>query len=276
MLSELFRSGKKEESLDRDVLLELLTRDAFKLEEEERNILVDVLALQDRVAREIMVPRLDMITLNENDSCDRLIGVVAKHGHSRFPLVAGDADTVVGIVYAKDFLGKSAAELKEKRLRECKREAFFVPETKKVLELLRDFQLRRIHLAIVVDEYGGVSGLVSMEDILEMFVGDIQDEYDNEEQQIKKVRKNLYNLDARISVAEANEHCGAALPEDMADTMGGLFMELFGSVPEKNEYILHQGHKLRVLSMDGNRINRMQLTVPAGKGRRTPKAGSNQ
>ena len=262
MIGDIFKSSgkKKGEKYDRSMLITLLENNTFSLEENERILLLNALDVQNRIAREIMIPRIDMITVGVNDTFDKVLQSVKKHGHSRLPLIGEDADAVIGVIYVKDLLH---LDKKGKKLDKLCHDAYFIPETKPVIDLLEDFKSKRIHMAIVADEYGGVSGLVSMEDILEMLVGDIQDEYDNEAEQIVKVRKNIYNIDARISIDELNNQIGSLLPEDIVDTLGGLFMELFGSVPERNDHIFHDGYKLRVLQVADNRINRLQLTLPS-------------
>jgi magnesium and cobalt transporter len=251
-------------------LRDVLEKDRYGLGPEERRLMLNSLEIHERVVREIMVPRIDMITVQAADGVDGLIKAVRSFGHSRIPLVADDAESVIGILLAKDFLGMDQKERRETRLQDRCKPAFFVPETKNTFDLLRDFQMMRTHLAIVSDEYGGVSGLVSMEDLLEVIVGDIQDEYDREEEQVIKVRKNMFNIDARLAVESLNGICRADLPLDLAETVGGLFLEVHGAAPEKNAVVTCNGHRLRVLAVDGNRINRLQLTLPAVPAPRRP------
>ena len=263
MISEFFKSSfsKRSGKPDRDTLKEMLNSGEFNIEDTERDMLLNVLDVKDKIVREIMLPRIDMVTVQSTQSINKIITTILDKGHSRLPLIGENKDTVEGIIYAKDLLKLYKKKLNKIDIKDFIRKPFFVPETKKVLDLLKDFQVKKIHLAIVIDEYGGVSGLVSMEDILEEFVGEIQDEYDNEKESIVKIRKNIYNLDAKIAVDFVNSSCRINLPEDLADTMGGLFMELFGSIPEKNNSVHYKKHKLRVISVDGNRIIRLQLTI---------------
>lgn len=273
MLADLFRSAgsKKGEVQDREILVRMLHQGEFLLDERERLLLLNVLEVQGRIVREIMVPRIDMITVQETQTPSDVIRLVKKHGHSRLPLIGEDADTVTGVIYAKDFLSEDARLLKSKPLSTLAKEPFFVPETKKVLDLLDDFRTRHIHLAIVVDEYGGVSGLVSLENILEMFVGDIQDEYDAEQEPVTKIAANRYLLDARLGVDVVNQQCGTTFPEGQADTIGGLFLELHGTVPVQGEIVQWESCRLTASRVRENRIEKVELAVP-GK-RRSEKKG---
>lgn len=257
MLGELFRQ-KKGESPDRDALRELLESGIAELDGSVAKILLNVIDLQDWVVREIMVPRIDMVTVLEGSTRDEVLETIRRYGHSRIPVIAGDADTVIGILYAKDLLTEETPK-KGAGIRALSREVFFVPETKPVLALLNDFRSRRIHLAIVVDEYGGVSGLVSLEDILEIFVGDILDEYDDDQVTIKKTRRGEWSIDPRETVYNVNQACGSSLPADQADTLGGLFMELYGSLPEKGAFVSSAGYRISVLALRDNRILRLHL-----------------
>lgn len=246
---------------NREQLRQMLRERRFGLVESERTLLLNVLDVHNTIVREIMVPRIDMISVGVTEGVAGVIEKVKKYGHSRLPLIGEDQDTVLGIIYAKDFIGRDTRSLKGKSLVKMGRQAIFVPETKRIFDLLEEFRQQRMHIAIVVDEYGGVSGLVSLEDVLELFVGDILDEYDNEETPFVRSSRNSWNIDARISVHEVNIETGANLPEDMADTLGGLFLELFGAVPRRRESVLCRGHRLRVHSLQENRIIRIQLVL---------------
>jgi len=258
LLGELFRP-KKDADLDRDSLREILSSDELDVARDVRRIMLNVLDVHDRVVREIMVPRIDMKTVSEKSGLDEVIETVRKCGHSRIPLIAGDADSVVGILYARDFITETLQK-EEVDLKKRSRDVFFVPETKGVLDLFDDFRKRRIHIAIVVDEYGGVSGLVSMEDILESLVGDIRDEYDSDRDSIIKEGRSGWSVDAREAVSVVNEQCDTLFPEDQADTIGGLVLELFGSLPSQGETVSSSGYRLKVLRIKENRIQRIHLS----------------
>lgn len=255
------RTDRAQLAANREQLRQMLREKRFGLVESERTLLLNVLDVHDTIVREIMVPRIDMITVGVKEGPAGVIDKVKKYGHSRLPLIGEDQDTVLGIIYAKDFIGRDTRSLKDKSLVKMGRQAIFVPETKRIFDLLEEFRQQRMHIAIVVDEYGGVSGLVSLEDVLELFVGDILDEYDNEETPFMRSSRNTWSIDARMSVHDVNTETGADLPEDMADTLGGLFLELFGAVPRRRESVTCRGHRLRVHSLRDNRIFRIQLVV---------------
>lgn len=263
MLTDLFRSAstRKYEKADRDQLIQMLEQGEILLDERERRLLLNVMEVQGKIVREIMVPRIDMITVQEQQTAEDVIRLVRKHGHSRLPLIGEDADTVTGIIYAKDFILDDFKSIKRKSLKSLSKEPYFVPETKKVLDLLDDFRLRHIHLAIVVDEYGGVSGLVSLENILEMFVGDIQDEYDEEKEQVKKLSRRKFLLDARMGVDLVNQQCQSSFPEGQADTIGGLFLELKGTVPDQNDTVEWENYRLKAVKVKENRIETIELFI---------------
>jgi CBS domain containing-hemolysin-like protein len=254
---------------DREQLRAMLRGKRVPLEESERTLLLNVLEVHDTIVREIMVPRIDMITVNVKEGPGGVIEKAKKFGHSRLPLIGEDQDSVLGIIFARDFLAYDLRSKREKPLIKMCRPALFVPETKRVFDLLEEFQKQRMHMAIVVDEYGGVSGLVSLEDVLELFVGDILDEYDNEKTPFIHTQRNVWNIDARASVHDVNTETNADLPEDQADTIGGLFLELFGSVPKRRETVIWNTCRLRALSIRDNRIIRVQLTFLDTPGRNT-------
>lgn len=237
-----------------DVLKEFLLSVNSDFHSETVRMLLSVVELNDRVVREIMVPRLDMISIDKDNSRNVAIKKIRASGHSRLPIIENDSDSVIGILYAKDFIGVSP----KKTILDMARKPFFVPETKPVLDLLCDFRDKRIHIAIVVDEYGGVSGLVSMENIFEIIVGDIQDEHDKEGDAIKKVAGG-YKIDARSSVKDINLECKTGFPEDIADSMGGVFLEVFGSVPTKGDEIKIGKFVLSVEKMNNNAITFLML-----------------
>jgi CBS domain containing-hemolysin-like protein len=261
--------AKNNPIVKREQLRRLLAEEKLDLVETERMLLLNVLDVHNTIVREIMVPRIDMVSVGVQEGPASAIEKAKKFGHSRLPLIGEDQDSVLGIIFIRDFLestprvkGGQTAK-KERPLTRMCHPALFVPETKRVFDLLKEFQKERVHIAIVVDEYGGVSGLVTLEDILELFVGDILDEYDTEAKPIIHSERNIWSIDARMGVHDVNAETGAALPEDQADTIGGLFLELFGTVPKRRESVVWNGHKLVALSIRDNRILRVQLTLLA-------------
>ena len=264
MIGKTLRKKKADRAqlaASREQLRQMLREKRIGLVDSERDLILNVLEVHDTIVREIMVPRIDMVTIGVGEGPRGVIDKVKKYGHSRFPLVGEDQDTVLGIIYAKDFLAIDPRPKKDRPLTKMCRQAIFVPETKRVFELLEEFRQQRMHIAIVVDEYGGVSGLVSLEDILELFVGDILDEYDNEEKPFIRTGHGVWSIDGRISVHDVNAETGAGLPVDQADTIGGLFLDIYGTVPARRESVAVAGHRLRVLAVRDNRILRVQLAL---------------
>jgi len=209
-----------------------------RLEEEERKMIKHIIDFGDTTVREIMVPRIDMVCAPVNSTPKQIIELIKTHGHSRIPIYEGRVDNVVGILYAKDLLltiGENGSDNID--LRKIARRPYFVPESKLVNELMQEFRRERVHIAIVVDEYGGVAGLVTMEDILEEIVGEIQDEYDREERPIVQISENVWLVNGRVSIDEVEEELGIEIPYDEADTIGGLVYSIVGGIPKPGEKV---------------------------------------
>ena len=225
------------------------------LEKGEREMIYSIFHFGDTLCREIMIPRIDMLALEITTSLEDAIQALSQSGHSRVPVYEETVDNIVGLLYAKDLLkvrreGQSLAEI-----RNLLRPPYFVPEAKKVDELLDEMQGRRIHVAIVVDEYGGVAGLVTLEDIVEEIVGEIRDEYDQgEEQLFTEVGPDEYVFNARIDLDEFNELMGSHITKDIADTLGGLIYGLVGQVPVGGETVEVEDLTLKVEHVIGRRI----------------------
>jgi len=184
------------------------------------------------------VPRIDMVCAPVDSTPKQIIELIKTHGHSRIPIYEGRVDNVVGILYAKDLLltiGENGSDNID--LRKIARRPYFVPESKLVNELMQEFRRERVHIAIVVDEYGGVAGLVTMEDILEEIVGEIQDEYDREERPIVQINENVWLVNGRVSIDEVEEELGIEIPYDEADTIGGLVYSIVGGIPKPGEKV---------------------------------------
>lgn len=217
----------------------------------EEALLEAVSDFAEKVVREVMVPRTDMTAIEDTASVADAIAMIAETGVSRIPLYHETIDDVRGVLYAKDLLTASCAG-KDANLQELAREPYFIPETKPVEELLRDLR-SRTHIAIVADEYGGTSGLVTLEDLLEEIVGDISDEYDVEEPLLTDLGDGCYRVDARLPVDDLNELFGMDLDTD-ADSVGGLFTEVAGHIPEQGESVEFEGVRLTVTQLEGTRI----------------------
>ena len=242
---------------DRDQLLELLQSSY------ERNLMdADALAMIEGVlqvselqARDIMVPRAQMDVVDISDTPEEFLPKVIESGHSRFPVVGENKDDVIGILLAKDLLRYYAGH--ESNVRDMLRPAVFIPESKRLNVLLKDFRRARNHMAIVVDEYGGVAGIVTIEDVLEQIVGEIEDEYDFDETeaQILLDRNGLYRVKAQTSIEDFNATFGTEFSDDEYDTIGGLLLNRFGRLPKRSEEIELDGLRFRVQRADSRRLH---------------------
>jgi CBS domain containing-hemolysin-like protein len=243
--------------------------EASALQESEREMIVNILEMDDTVAREVMVPRIDMVTLPVDSSVQQALETIIAVGHSRIPVYDGEIDVIVGLLYAKDLLQCMRDHRSEADLRALLRPAYFVPASKKVDDLLREMQLQRIHLAMVVDEYGGIAGLVTIENIIEEIFGDIRDEYDvNEAQLFQAVSDDSYLFDSRLDLETLSKLLDVDLTEEDADTLGGLIYAYLGRVPTQGESIDLAGWQFTVMSLKGRRIGQVRadrLPPPAAE-----------
>ena len=224
--------GKKQERSARIV-------DHDELNLEEKDMIRGIVALSETAVKEVMVPRIDVVFLDENTGHKDLILKITETGHSRFPVFTDTIDNVTGILYAKDLL-RYFIKKEELEIKQIVRKPYFVPETMKLDALLKELKQRRVHIAIVVDEYGGVSGIVCMEDIIEEIVGDIQDEFDNEQDDILEIEKNIYLCRARLNIEDLNDELGISLPDEEYDTLGGFVFDLFGKIPVRFEKVSYE------------------------------------
>jgi magnesium and cobalt transporter len=223
-----------------------------------------VLRVDDLHVRDIMVPRSQMVVLERDSGPDKLLPQVIESGHSRFPVIGDDRDQVVGILLAKDLLRNFAEGATGSfDIREVLRPAAFVPESKRLNVLLKEFRASRNHMAIVVDEYGGVSGLVTIEDVIEEIVGEIADEYDTDEDQtIRKEGDRQFAVLALTRVQEFNAYFGTRFSDEEYDTIGGLVMHQFGRLPRRGEAVSMDGIEFKVLRADRRRIDQLRVTTP--------------
>ncbi len=219
-----------------------------------------IAGMVDRAVREIMVPRIDMVVAEDDATVDDVLRLVMERGFSRIPLYEESIDNIVGVVHAKDLLQFLADGQRPNSLREIARPPYFVPEGKRVDELLTDLREHRVHLAIVVDEYGGTAGLVTIEDVLEEIVGEIQDEYDREEATVEPVSDTEAIMDARVSLDELNELFGLQIEGEDYDTVGGFVYHQLGRMPAPGDEVRAGGLELRVLSVLGRRIKKVRVT----------------
>jgi magnesium and cobalt transporter len=255
------------EPQDRQQLLEILreARTRGLLEADALQMLEGVLEVSDLHVRDIMVPRAQMVFVRRDDPASRILPTVVESGHSRFPVMDQDRDDIVGILLAKDLLRLCSGEMRERfDIREFMRPAAFVPESKRLNVLLKEFRGSRNHMAIVVDEYGGVAGLVTIEDVIEQIVGEIDDEFDVEDDQnIRKEAERLFLVRGVTRIEEFNEYFGARLSEEEGfETVAGLLMKHFGRLPRRGESANIDGFEFRVTRADRRRIDALRV-VPS-------------
>jgi CBS domain containing-hemolysin-like protein len=229
------------------------------IEEEEKELIHSIFEFGDTLVREVMVPRPDIVAAPMESSMRDVLDLVLRHGYSRIPVYRGSLDEIEGIVYAKDLLRHLHAGKENVPLDKIMRTPFFVPETKKIDELLREMQARRVHIAIVTDEYGSVAGLVTIEDLLEELVGEIADEYDRDEPQIEPVDDRTYRVSGRISIDELDELLEVDLPKDEWDTVAGLMYGLLGSVPTQGETVSYGNLEFVAEQVQGRRIAKVLI-----------------
>jgi hemolysin (HlyC) family protein len=219
-----------------------------------------VLAVADMQVRDIMVPRAQMVFIERDELPDKIVELVVESGHSRFPVIGEDRDQILGILLAKDLLRLQIEGGESFEIREYMRPVVFVPESKRLNVLLKEFRLSHTHLAMVVDEYGGVCGLVTIEDVIEQIVGEIGDEHDVEDDQtIRRESEHEFTVRALTSIAEFNRYFGTAFSDEEYDTIGGLLMQEFGRLPRRGETIQIGDLEFRILRADRRRIDQLRV-----------------
>ena len=255
-------------SVTEDELRKLLdaSQEEGVLEVDERKLIDSIFQFREKLAREIMVPRIDILALNVNTPVLDAVDAMLKSGFSRVPVFQESVDNIIGILYVKDLLRLCREGKQEGTLQDKLRPVYFVPETKKADELLTEMQHRRIHIALVVDEYGGVAGLVTLEDIMEEIVGEIQDEYDQSEEQIyEQINDGEFVFQARIDLDDFNEIMDSDIPKDEAGTLGGLIYSKIGRVPKGGEVIQADDILLTVEQVTGKRIRKVKAQRTSNK-----------
>jgi CBS domain containing-hemolysin-like protein len=230
------------------------------IEEEEKDLIHSIFEFGDTLVREVMVPRPDMVSAPVGSTLRDVMDLILRRGFSRIPVYRDSVDDIVGVVYAKDLLRHLHAEKADTPLHKMMRDPYFVPETKKVAELLREMQRKRVHIAIVLDEYGSVSGLVTIEDLLEEIVGEIADEYDREEPQIVTLGEDRYRVNGRLSIDDINDLLDVDLPHDEWDTVAGLMYGLLGAVPTQGETVSYENLDFTAERVQGRRIAKILIT----------------
>ena len=230
------------------------------IEREERQLIHHIIEFGDTIVREVMVPRPDMVAVEARATVDDALEVALSAGYSRIPVYELGIDDILGIIYTKDLMRAVRDGKADEPVRELVRTANFVPETKRVAELLPEMQKQKAHMAIVVDEHGGVAGLVTLEDLIEELVGEIQDEYDVEEPPIEHLSDDELSVDARLPIDELGELLDVDFPEGDYDTVGGLLLDLLGHVPAEGESVDFNGYRLTAEKVMGRRIGRVRIS----------------
>ena len=259
---------KEEKPFDTEEELEILAElgeERGSLEEEESDMIRSIIKFDDKTVREIMTPRVDMSALASSSSIDNAMDLISKKQFSKIPLYKENIDEITGVVYAKDLAPYLIGSRPNINLQSISREAYFVPEQKPIDDLLNDFKEKKISLAIVVDEWGGTSGLVTLEDIVEEVMGEIRDPYDIEKSPVSEHNDGSYIVDGKISIYDLEEEIeGMSFPEDRDyDTLGGLILDKLEDIPKEGETITHDNWMIKVLNLNGNRITKVQITKNA-------------
>ncbi|AWH87696.1 CNNM family magnesium/cobalt transport protein CorC [Limnobaculum parvum] len=246
-LVELIRDSEQNELIDPDT----------------RDMLEGVMDIAEQRVRDIMIPRSQMITLKRNQPLEECLDVIIESAHSRFPVISEDKDHIEGILMAKDLLPFMSKDSQPFTIDQVLRPAVVVPESKRVDRMLKEFRSQRYHMAIVIDEFGGVSGLVTIEDILELIVGEIEDEYDDvEDRDVRQLSRHTFTVRALTPIEEFNEVFSTNFSDEEVDTIGGLVMQAFGHLPSRGEIISIEGYQFKVAMADSRRIIQVHVTIP--------------
>jgi CBS domain containing-hemolysin-like protein len=235
---------------------------APRLEEEKRELMHSIFEFGETTAKEVMVPRIDMIMAEAQTPRREVLRLIAEHGHSRIPVYDESVDRIIGVAHVRQLVQDGSLEGDERPIREFVREVLFVPEVKKIDELMREFQEKKSHLAIVVDEYGGTSGMVTLEDVLEELVGEIEDEWDREEKLVEKLANGTWRVAGKIDIDDLNEELNLQLPTENSDTLGGFVYELAGRVPSQGEVVEWQSLRFVIERVHRQRIVRVRILPP--------------
>ena len=261
-IKEWFAEFFSGEPADRLELRESL-RDAADrqlVDADELNIIFGALQVSDMQARDIMIPRTQMAYLRDDEPVEEILSKVVEARHSRFPVIGDDLDDVKGILHAKDLLQLALKDGREFNIKDLIRPATVVPESKRLMVLLHDFRATRNHMAVVVDEYGHVSGVVTIEDVLEQIVGDIEDEHDiDEEGYVNQLDEKTWNVKATTTVEDFNEYFDRSFDDEEFDTIGGIILKAFGHLPQRGERVKIEDLEFKVLNADSRRVRLLQV-----------------
>lgn len=252
------------EPADRDALIELLRKsEQHKLLDHDALIMIEgAIHVSELQVRDVMIPRVQMIVIREDAEPEDILSTVVESGHSRFPVIGDTTDEIIGILLAKDLLNYYAAPEDNFDIKDLMRSAIFIPESKRLNVLLREFRMNRNHMAIVIDEYSGVAGLITIEDVIEEIVGEIEDEHDYEEedQTIKPHDNDRFTVKALTSIEDFNEYFDTSIPDEEHDTIGGYIINAFGHLPKRGETVEIEGFIIKVLRADKRRVHMLLFT----------------
>lgn len=257
------RAGENRQILEEELKLMVdLTAEQGGLEQEEKQIIHNIFELSVTTVREIMVPRTDIIGFPLATPVEEIVRTVQKSGHSRFPVFRDDLDDILGVLYAKDLLGY-LYELKDTSvdLEEIIHEVYYVPETKTCSDMLHEFQKRGIYMAVVVDEYGGTEGLVTVEDVMEEIIGEIQDEHDAEEPMFNREGEGRYLVDGMMNIEDLSEKLGVDLHGEGYETLGGFILSRYGRLPHPGEHFDEKGYRFLITKLSRRRIWKVRITL---------------
>ena len=235
-----------------------------QLDTPRKDMIHGVVMLSELNAKDIMIPRVDLVAIDVEADLKSLVKIIIDAAHSRLPVYEGTIDNIIGILHVKDMIKliPLSGKMKKFNMRKLIHEPFFVPETMSLDELLLEFKVKKLHLAIAVDEYGGLGGIVTLEDILEVIVGDINDEFDTEElPEFEKIGPNSYDADSRMLISDFNDELNLEIPTDDFDTIGGFVFDLFGRVPELDETIKYENISFKIKDISGIKIMRITATI---------------
>lgn len=253
MLKRFFQTQRNKKNEDT-----IESEDLDSLDADGKGMVRGIVELSETPVKEVMIPRIDTVFISEDAEMEESLVKLIDSGHSRFPVYRETIDDVVGILYAKDLL-KYLVKDENAAIPNVLRPVYFVPESMKLDSLLKEMKQRRVHIAVAVDEYGGVSGIISMEDILEEIVGDIQDEFDNEEDDIISAGENEWICDARMNLEDLNDELGSGIPSDDFESLGGFVFDLFGKIPGRYEKARWENLTFVIQSVDGQKIRQVKI-----------------
>ena len=261
LLNNFFPADPK----NREELVEAI-RDSEQNEvinQETRQMIEGVIEISELRVRDIMIPRSQIVFINAQQSLSECLDVIIESAHSRFPVIADERDNVIGLLLAKDLLKYLRPDAQPFSVHEVLRPAVIIPESKRVDRMLKEFRSERFHMAIVVDEFGSISGLVTIEDILEQIVGDIEDEFDEEDvEDIRQLSKHIYAVQALTDIEDFNQYFGTGFTCEEVDTIGGVIMQAFGYLPTRGESITLDNIEFKVTSADSRRIIQLRVIIP--------------